>query len=395
MLIFYTLPFVFFLLHILSYFYWLYHGNLDYIFFGSIIKYPYTEEIIKQTYTLNLMIFLSYMLGMLLAKSLYKKKKIPKITPYVIKEKFFSHILISLLYIFIVINFSVFISSWGNYANINEIKQSYNFIFELRVLINILFLFIILNHIKISAHLKILTFFYFISICALQARSIIFEFIFTVTIPFLITKKINLKIFLLLCIAPFIPNLIVAFRFINTYSITEILNYLFSFEYLTLFNLIVSEVILRYSDAHDFLLGSSYSNAIALVIPSFIRDIFDISINPNVEIDAVRYAAGVHGGGFSLVGELFMNFGYYSIIFVFLYSIIVNSFLYRIILKYSSYMKISFIECIIPLILIMTILSLRNDTSPLIKYTIQLLIISGSITFLIKCSRPYSKRKLT
>ncbi|SPY70819.1 Uncharacterised protein [Providencia alcalifaciens] len=392
MLIFYTLPFAFFLLHILSYFYWLYNGNLDYIFFGSLIKYPYSDQIIKETYIFNLMIFLSYLLGVFSAKSFYKTKKVSKVTVSPLNETSFSRILISLLYVFIIINFSVFLSSWGNYASINKIKESYNFIFELRVLINILFLFIILNHIKMSTHLKILTLFYFFSICVLQARSVIFEFIFIVAIPFLITRKINLKIFLFLCITPFIPNLIVAFRFINTYSITEIISYLFSFEYLTLFNLIVSEAILKYSDMHEFLLGSSYSNSIALVIPSFIRDIFDISINHNVEIDAVRYSAGVHGGGFSLIGELFMNFGYYSVIFVFLYSIIINSILYRIVWKYSLYMKVSFIECIVPLILIMTILSLRNDTAPLIKYTIQLLIISGSITFLVKYSRFYSKK---
>ncbi|MTC52613.1 hypothetical protein GKR56_05025 [Providencia alcalifaciens] len=398
MLIFYTLPFVLFLLHILSYFYWLYNGSLDYVFFGSLIKYPYSDQIIKETYAFNFMIFLSYLLGLFLAKLLYKKKKNKTITmpslslSLSLKERLFSRILLFFLYSYIIINFSTFFSSWGNYANINKIKESYNFIFEFRVLINIFFLYIILNHIKLSMHLKILTLFYFFSICVLQARSIIFEFLFIIAIPFLITKKINLKIFLFLCITPFIPNLIVAFRFVNTYSITEIINYLFSFEYLTLFNLIVSEAILKYSDMHEFLLGSSYSNSIALVIPSFIRDIFDISVDSNIEIDAVRYSAGVHGGGFSLIGELFMNFGYYSVIFVFLYSIIMNSFLYRIVWKYSSYMKISLIECIVPLILIMTILSLRNDTSPLIKYTIQLLLISGFIMLLINYCRFYSRK---
>lgn len=394
MLIFYTLPFVLFLLHILSYFYWLYNGSLDYVFFGSLIKYPYSDQIIKETYAFNFMIFLSYLLGIFLAKFLYKKKKNKIITTSFLslKETSFSRILLFLLYFYIIINFSTFFSSWGNYGNINKIKESYNFIFELRVLINIFFLYIILNHIKLSLHLKILALFYFLSICVLQARSVIFEFLFIIAIPFLITKKLNLKIFL--CITPFIPNLIVAFRFVNIYSITEIINYLFSFEYLTLFNLIVSEAILKYSDMHELLLGSSYSNSIALVIPSFIRDIFDISVASNIEIDTVRYAAGVHGGGFSLIGELFMNFGYYSVIFVFLYSIIINSFLYRIVWKYSSYIKISFIECIVPLILIMTILSLRNDTSPLIKYTIQLLFISGFIMLLINRCHFYSRKNL-
>ncbi|MEY0908358.1 MULTISPECIES: O-antigen polymerase [unclassified Providencia] len=376
------------MLHLLSLFYWIYNGNLDYTFFGSVIDYPYSNETIRNTYIFNLIIFLAYLLGWVLSKKLYGSKLNQiKLKPYYRENKSFTAILKILLIVFISTNFLVFISANGNYWEINKIKESLNFIFELRVLINLLCIYLLLNKIPLSALTKIMLFIYFLSLCMLQARSVIFEFIFAIITPYLISKKINLKIFIILCITPIMPNIIVAFRFLNTYSPQEILMYFFSFEYLTLFNLIVSESILKYTEFNDFLFGETYLTSIKLILPSFIRDIFEISVDRGSDIANVRYSSGVHGGGFSMVGELFMNFGYFSFIPVFVYSLLINSSLYHISKKYLLQQKISFIECITPLILVMTILSLRNDTASLIKYIIQLIFIACSLSLLIKLSR--------
>ncbi|ELI6450160.1 hypothetical protein RRM63_003562, partial [Photobacterium damselae] len=189
--------------------------------------------------------------------------------------------------------------------------------------------------------------------------------------------KMNTKALIACLFMPFVPNLIVMFRFYKIYGWEDIFNYFFNFEYLTLFNLIVSEVIHRYTSYNDFLFGSTYLASLKLIIPSFLRELLSISVDRGADISNVRLDAGVSGGGFSLVGELYMNFGLFSFIPVFIYSFALNSYLYKIVSKFNSGKYISLFYCIFPLVLIMSILSLRNDTSSLIKYTLQLFIISG------------------
>lgn len=365
--------FVFYILHIQFLLNYLLTGEDEYIFFGWKFVYNYSNDIAMQSILYVFICLVAFLLSYKIAYSnKYVNNKQNNIgnSIFHITNLFYALIISSLLYIIIKGNFS--------YYGIIQVRDEINFLFELRIIPTILFSYILFNSDindwkkSIYRKLKIVLSIYILLILLTQTRSLIFEIFSILSIYYIKIKHIRFRkrYILYLLIVSILPNIIVLFRLDNNqidFSNIDTYKSIFTYEYSLLFNNILSEII---DNNTNYSYNNLCNNLFVLLIPSFLRDDLSLIID-NSSLVEIAHNAGIYGGGFSLLGELYLLFGYWSI----LYWVILGLFLGFSFRKLYNEKSISIYIAAIPIIYVYFILSFRNGLDVFLKQIIQLYLI--------------------
>lgn len=268
-----------------------------------------------------------------------------------------------------------------NYTKMVEIREKMGFIFELRAIPLLLLSHILLNiprkDLLKSNELKfliILTTAYISLLVFFQARSALFEVMAVISYTQLMWEqdKIKIKYIILFFVALIIPNLIVLGRMdlerIDG-GLIQVISHIFTFEYSIVINNFLGQSIASFD---NYLLGSTFIPTLLLVIPSPIRNIIGIEVVKSSYYQEICDSLNFHSGGFSMLGEFYSNFGWYSLMGFFLMGLIIGFFRNKCLLV----SKVNLIYSSGPLIFTSFILTFRNDYGVFLKYIIQIIILS-------------------
>lgn len=373
--------FVFYMLHIQFLLNYLWTGENEFVFFGWKFFYNYSNDIARQSlfYVLICLcvFFLCYKIS-------YSKECINNKRYFIgdsiinITKLLYSYIILLLLYIIVMGKFS--------YHEIVLVREKINFLFELRVVPNLLFSYILFNSDSSEwkknqyKKLKNVLIVYIILILLTQTRSLIFEIFSILSIRFMKSKNVRLKkqYILYLFIVSIIPNIVVLFRLEDgqvDFSNIDTYKSIFTYEYSLMFNNILSEI---FNNEMNYNYSDMYNNLFILLIPSFLRKDFSLAIDGSA-LEEIANNAGVYGGGFSLLGQLYLLFGYWSI----LYWMISGLFLGVSFKKLYKRKNNSIYIATLPIIYIYIILSFRNGLDVYLKQIVQLYMIASFLNIII------------
>jgi hypothetical protein len=353
-------------------------GSMEFNFFGTITTYGYSESILIETIKYNLHCFTLFAMFIFIGSKLAKNTRF---RPQKYNNKSIILFLDMFLLVFIFVGSFAVLSNAFSYWGIIAFKEKYNFFFEMRIIPHILISHIVLSKITLSKKTLLLLFIYFLVIVLLQARSVVLEFVLVFFISWLFTvrDKITLKLLLSFLVLPIVPNFFVVYRYWGEFSLSEHFSNMFSFEYLLLFNNIISEAI--YSKDRFLLSGESFLSAFILVIPSPLRNVLGIDVQKHQAFTDISHAAGVFGGGFSSLAELYMNFHLWGALFFALLGLVIG-YSRKLIINTCTYIECrctnvsSPISCaVFILFYAQFILSFRNDLGVFIKISIQLFFV--------------------
>lgn len=382
--------FLFYMLHIQFLVNYLLTGNDVHTFFGWKLVYCYSEEIAEKALLFTLLSLLMFVFGYIFGqkkKIINKKKVIIGNSIIRITEIFYLISILSLLYVIIKGGFE--------YSNMTIVREQINFIFELRMISNVLLLYMLFNsdlselRNRKFKFVKKIIFVYVLLIFFIQARSLVFEILAIFSIYYIKIKniKVEFKYIVLLFIISVLPNIIVIFRLDDSqldFSSIETYQNIFTYEYSLLFNNILSEVI---SNKHVYIEHDNFLiNALILLVPSFLRDKLALTVDDSFNI-SIANDAGVTGGGFSLLGQLYLNFGYWSV----LYWLIMGYLFGRVFKKLYMERSSSVFIAIIPLVYVYFVLSFRNDLYIFLKQIVQLYMIALFLNIVIKTKYNFTK----
>lgn len=271
----------------------------------------------------------------------------------------------------------IIVQGHANYHLMTKIREGLNFLFELRIFPLILATYLIqfitkrnYKHFKLEINLFIILVVLFILI---QARSLLLELGCIIGYYFLKAKKNRIKFsyIIFLYVLSIIPNLVVLGRLPSNMvdlSDWETWKNIFTYEYTIIFNSILGETI---GYTKQFLYGETIFENLSLLIPSFIRNFLDIHKDVS-SINEIAKNAEVFGGGFSLFAEMFLNFGWVSVIgFYFL-----GYFLAYQDNIWFNKNRISVFACTIPIVYSYFVLGLRNDMGVLVKQLVQIYVVA-------------------
>ena len=289
------------------------------------------------------------------------------------------------------IGFAIFlISKVGlNYSALFDLKMSMSFLSEIRMVPLLLVSFVYLNKppsewlkgkgLKFSAIMLTL---YFIVSVLMQSRSVVFEFAMIFAFSWLMWQgnKIKIRYIIIVLCAMIIPNLMVMPRFGGELDWQTIIAGIFSFEYTVVLSNIVSSAIAQNQPPLlvDFFIGIP-----SRVIPSFLRNVLGIGITPGTGGDyywTVLCDAGVYGGGYSLLGEMYINLGWWGILMFTLFGFSAGKFI-----KGASRVgSVSLLYATAPLIYAHFLLAFRNDFGTFAKASIQIILLAIIMNFVLR-----------
>lgn len=274
------------------------------------------------------------------------------------------------------------------YSEMAFARADSSFLFELRVIYLLLLSYLLLNINPSSFFFgrrfifsKLVFICYLVAVFSFQARSVVFELGIIIAFAFVMWSgdKLRLRYIALLLLMVAIPNLIVLGRLgpQDHLSFYQIFLNLFTIEYTVLVNNFLGAVI---DSGLNSYLNFSFLNQLWLIVPSFIRVFCGIDSGADpILIDFARIA-GSYGGGFSLLGQLYYDFGWFTNLLFGLFGVFVG----KLSSGASKVGRVSLFYATTPLMLAMFFLSLRNDFGPLLKYTIQLFIVAEILALLLK-----------
>ena len=380
----FTFLFIFFIFHILFFINYFVFGTEYAEFFGFRTSYMYDSDIAIKTFIFTLISFISIFLGLYSNKFLKFKAKVNKLwrNTYSTLSLKSLVILITGITFFVSLNFFLDLSGYSQIAATRSVSTFKGAIYDLRYFTLIYISYNLLNY-KISDLIKarprtytiILSIIYIFSSLLLQTRSIMFEIFFIVVYSYLLwnKNKIKLQYILILYIFSIIPNLLLLFR-VDLYNLNfrDILSSLFQYEYsFTLANFISTNVandkLLIFSDGFTFL------SKLSILIPSVFRNLLDIQVNQSFYYEYVSELAGVFGGGFSFLGELYANFGEFTYLILFILGVLITR---MISINSANLGSSTLISATYPLVICQSILTFRNDIFPFIKTSIYLIAIA-------------------
>jgi hypothetical protein len=376
--------FVFFILHIQFLLEVILWGRRDFSFFFWDFSYPYSDQIAIKSLIFVFCCLFSFLFGYFL---LHKKRiiNIRNSISNIGKSKSIFDITLFFYIAFILLGGYIIISSNFSYAKIVKLRERLNFLFELRIIPLLLTSYIMMNSRprdwkgRRFKKIKNVLILYGIMLMLLQTRSIAFEFGILLAYYWirLINDRFKIRYILYFYLISLIPNIILLFR-IDGLDLTDINTYskIFTYEYSLLFNNILSEVI---SNVHVMQFGKTLSDVGGLLVPSFLRNIFGIKLNTDDIRTEIAHDAGVFGGGFSLLAEFYLNFGYISILLFLLLGILLSFLNNKILYKN----RVSMIYAATPLFYSCFLVGFRNGLNIFIKQIIQLFIIVIFFVFIM------------
>ena len=284
----------------------------------------------------------------------------------------------------ILASFTLAVQVGFNYQAIAEQLEKVGFIFELRV---VFLLFI--SHLLLNVPLKdviksnryraarITVYLYIIAMLLLQVRSRVFEIGAVLAFTHLMWQgdRLKLKYFFFLGIALIVPNIIVLGRLGWPDDTAMLIDGVFSFEYSVLFNNLLSASI----EAGPNTTGSfTFTPSLGLLLPSPIRALLGIDVVKSDYYYDLSQVANIGNGGFSLLAELYTNFGWYALPVLGGAGALIgwlNGGAMRV-------GRASMLTSAAPLLYAAFILAFRNDMGVFIKYSIQLLLIAIILNYL-------------
>jgi hypothetical protein len=373
----FLLLYVFFILHLVFAIDYLLNKDSALIqnFFGTTLEVKHSYETIDNTVMFIIICFLALLIGLAMGRRLASRIRVYRKTQ--INFHLVSVSISVYLVFFILFGLAGIIKNGFNYHQLVAYREAFNILFEFRIVGHLLISNFILSGKRFTNFQVFLLFLYIFILVAFQARSTIMEFVLIFGLSFVILKRDKIKmnyILILISLSLLLPNLFVIVRYWPL-PFEEVVSNFFKFEYKLLFNLILIEAIDAYNEV--MLLGDTFlSSTFSLLVPSFLRGIFDITIvKSDIYADLSR-DAGILGGGFSLLGELFINFGWYSWIYFMLNGFVLSYWRGKL-LKQCAFFKesVNFMQSGYALFLAATILSFRNDLGVYMKYIFQLLIV--------------------
>ncbi len=276
------------------------------------------------------------------------------------------------------------------YQAIAETLESSAFIFELRIIFLICFAFIVLNippktlwRDPAYRTFRIIFFIYTVSIIILQSRSRIFELFSIPLFAYLMWNgdKIKWRYISVLLLALVIPNIIVLGRLGLPGSFGDLLSGLFSVEYSVVLNNFLGGAIEGRYSVHEPL---TFLKSLWLIIPSPIRNLLGIEVIKSDAYDALVRIADVRNGGYSMMAEMFQNFGWFSIPVFGGMGYAIGSLNRRA----AAVGSVPIIAAAAPLIYAAFFVTLRNDFGVFLKFTVQAFVIAYLLRMTIAAQRP-------
>lgn len=345
-------------------------------YFGAIISLNYSGAVASQYFWFSMGIFFATVFGYLIGGKLpVRGISLPSLSSGVKA--------VALLMGYLWIAFFLFnIGLRGsNYWVLAEFRADYRFIFEARILFLVpLILWVCENGPRKRKSVFVFFLFYTSIIVLYQARSVVIEFLMVLILALFYTRtagfnKLWKKVVALgaLLVAPIFFNLFVVVRYWSILG-SESFNYVFLFEYLYLFNLIGLEFFERSAHVET---PMTVNNSLILLVPSFMREFLEIELQKSPVYQSLSSAAGVHGGGFSLPIEMFLNFGNYVFCLCLLAGVMLGW-----VYKCSRLSRSPLILILYLFFLVYIMLGLRNDMGVLLKQIVYLFFLSGFLFIL-------------
>jgi hypothetical protein len=364
-------------------------GTDEVNFFGFTIRYLFDKEIAIHSlfFALSCMLVFAgfYLAGHGLARTRRRK---PHISGVMVRYRLPLWPLIIVGASQVIVTLVVVIKSGFVYQVIAEEIESYSFILELRIVFLLLLSHLLLN-VRLSEivgspryrMVRWVTLLYIIALVLMQARSRAFEVIAVLAFTHLIWEGDRLKIKYILPIgfALIVPNIIVLGRLGRPDNLEELVKGLFSFEYTVLFNNLLSAAITNGPNLEG---GLTFMSSAALILPSPIRAMLGLEVVKSDYYQTLSDSANVGNGGFSLLAELYSNFGWYAVLVLGFMGLLLGSMNARAMrVGYTN-----FLASTAPLLYSAFILAFRNDLGVFIKYSIQLLVVAVVLSCLASLS---------
>lgn len=382
--------FIFYIMHIHFMLRNIYWGASGAHFFDIYNSYRFSQDVALETLAFCVSCTVAFGIGYILSKGVLDKRLV-KQTIKPISEKYINKT-IGYLNIFLALQIA-----WSLYAlcvtrlsygAVIQLKMSMSFMFESRMVALLLLSFVYLNtppkewlkekRLKLTAIMLAL---YFIICVLLQSRSVVFECVAVIGFCWLMWHGNKIKIryvFFSLC-AMFVPNLIALPRFDSALDWQTKIDGIFSFEYTVAINNVLSSAI---ANNHPLLLVDFFISIPSLLVPSPLRSVLGTGITPGVATDYFEFIiedAGLFGGGFSLLAEMYMNLGWWGILmFVFL-GLIIGKFIRGA----AKVGRVDLLYAAAPLIYAGFIMALRNNFSTFAKYSIQVILIAIIMKYIL------------
>ena len=283
-------------------------------------------------------------------------------------------------------NFILAYISGFQYQAMAETLESSAFIFELRIIFLLCFSYLALNvppRLLWRGHeyrlFRFALFIYTLSVLVVQSRSRVFELFGIPVFAYLMWTgdKVRWRYIGALLVALTVPNLIVLGRLGMPGSVGELISGLFSIEYSVILNNILGGAI-----EHRYVVQESltFLKSLWLIIPSPIRTLLGIDVIKSEAYDALVHIADVRNGGYSMLAEMFQNFGWFAFLVFALLGWVIGS-----LNKRAFYVgHVDIFAAMAPLIYTGFILGLRNDFGVFLKFAIQLLLIALFLRFLMR-----------
>jgi hypothetical protein len=376
--------FVFFILHIQGLVRFLVFGTDETTYYGMTAHYLYSRQVAAESLLFSFACASAFAIGYIL---LHRGKDHTHdnldvevdLKPYRLELR----LLYATGMLQILTNLVLVVISRLDYVEIVSIKYNYSFPFQSRVVFLVLVAHLLLNiplkqlwrrrNLRLARWL-IAT--YLLLTILLQFRSEIFEIAFIVAFAWLMWAgdRIKVKYVLVMVSSLLVPNLIVLGRLGFPSDPAQLVQGLFSFEYSTIFNNILSEAISRGKEVGG---GLTFLPQLALIIPSPVRALFGINALEPDYFSSLTSAAGVLGGGFSFLGEMYSNFGWFGPLVVGMLGMLIG----RVIAQAGRVGRVSMLYAVAPLLYVDFILVFRNDFAVFLKSAIQLFIVAILIDF--------------
>ena len=378
--------FCIYLLHIHFLIQNIFFGLDEIVFFGHSISYQFDVSIAQVSLLYSTLCLAAFVVGY----QIFYRRRSKSLTPVPLSVdisgcrneirwlNFFG--IVVTLYMVIVIAMT-----GGVYSSMTVIRASSGFILELRM-----FYLLLLTHVMLNVPLnqflsdrafripRLVLLAYVVAVVLFQARSNLFEVATVLVIPWLIWNgdKIKFKYLVFLFFGMFIPNIIILGRIGLEGDFWSIVDQVFSFEYTMLLSKFLGAAI-AYPVPMDSL---SFVPQLRLLLPSPLRDLFDFAPISYEFFDLLSLDAGVTGGGFSLLAQLYNDFRWFAPIVLLLLGCLIG----RAIGQGRFSGRVSIRSSVGPLLYGGFLMAVRNDFGVLLKYSIQLFIVAFVLSYIVK-----------
>jgi hypothetical protein len=289
-----------------------------------------------------------------------------------------------------IANVILAVTSDFNYQTMAETLESSGFIFELRIFLLVALAFIALN-VRPAVFwrgekyrmVRLVLILYGASILIVQARSRVFEFAAILVYAYLMWAgdRVRWRYLGAIALALLVPNLIVLGRLGIPDDPAVLIDGLFSFEYSITLNNFLGAAIERTYVVQD---GLTFLKSLWLLIPSPIRTAMDIDVVKSDAYEALAAIAQVRNGGYSMLAEMYQNFGWFAL----LAFVAMGGGMGALNRRAARVGNVPIIAATAPLIYAAFVVAFRNDFGVFLKFVIQAFVVAYLLRTMLRTSVP-------